>query len=131
MEAEERPPIDKVIHALTLRRTEDGWTGEMPTDVWGPVVFGGFVIAHAVIAATRDAPDGRRMHSLHAYFLKPVIGGKPIAYRVHTLREGRRLSSRLLEARQDGQIVLSMTCSFTADTDGYEYQPSRPPIAPG
>ena len=123
--------MGKVLQALTLRPTDNGWTGEMPGDLWGLVVFGGFVIAHAVLAATRDAPAGRRMHSLHAYFLKPVMGGKSIAYRVRTLREGRAFTSRLVEGSQEGQLVLSMMCSFTADTDGYEYQPSRVPLAPG
>ena len=122
--------VNKIVEGLNLRPTDTGWTGEMPTDVWGPVVFGGYVIAHAVSAATRDAPEGRRIHSLHAYFLRPVMGGKSIEYRVTTLREGRTLASRLIEATQDGKAVLSMTCSFTADRTGYEYQPPMPGAPP-
>jgi len=118
--------VGKIVEALRLRRTGEGWAGEMPADVWGQVVFGGFVIAHAVSAATRDAPEGRRLHSLHAYFLKPVVGGTAIEYRVRTLREGRTLASRLVDARQAGTPVLSMTCSFARDVDGYEYQPPMP-----
>ncbi|TMK53666.1 MAG: hypothetical protein E6G59_05185 [Actinobacteria bacterium] len=118
--------VGKIVEALRLRRTGEGWAGEMPADVWGQVVFGGFVIAHAVSAATRDAPEGRRLHSLHAYFLKPVVGRTAIEYRVRTLREGRTLASRLVDARQAGMPVLSMTCSFSRDVDGYEYQPPMP-----
>ena len=104
--------VSRVVEALRLRRQGDGWTGEMPADVWGQTVFGGFVIAHAVSVAAREAPERRRLHSLHAYFLKPVAGGKSIEYRVKTLREGRMFASRLVEASQNNKAVLSMTCSF-------------------
>jgi len=123
MTLERTSGVRETIEALRLRPAEGGWTGAMPANMWGPVVFGGFVIAHAVAAATQDAPKGRRLHSLHAYFLKPVTGGEAIDYRVRTLREGRTLVSRLLEASQDAKAVLSMACSFAADNDGYEYQP--------
>lgn len=96
------------------------WVADTP-DAFGDVVFGGIVISQAIMAATRNPPEGRRLHSLHAYFLRPVIGGSTVAFRVRTLREGRTLSSRRVEASQDGKPALDMTCSFTADTDGYVY----------
>ena len=118
------------IRALTVRRDGDGWSGEMPNNAWGPIVFGGFVIAHAVMAATHDAPEGRRVHSLHAYFLRPVVGGKAINYQVASLREGRTFTSRQLQASQDGKPALSMLCSFGADSDGYDYQAKMPDDVP-
>lgn len=117
--------VEDAVAALHVRPDRDGWTGHMP-EVWGPTVFGGFVVGQAVFAATRGAPDGRRMHSLHAYFLRPVLGGKPIFYRVESVRQGRTLALQRLEAEQDDQHVLTMNCSFTADADGYEYQASPP-----
>ena len=122
--------VQHAIDALSVRRDGDGWSGEMPADMWGATVFGGFVIAHAVVAATRDAPRGRRLHSLHAYFLRPVVSGQPINYQVVTLRDGRTLASRRLDATQDGKPVLSMLCSFGADRDGYEYQATVPDDVP-
>jgi len=122
--------VRDAVDAFTLRRDGDAWVGAMPANVWGPVVFGGFVIAHAAWAATRDAPDNRRLHSLHAYFLRPIIGGKAITYRVSTLREGRTLASRRLDASQDGKLALSMLCSFGTDSDGYDYQPRMPANLP-
>jgi len=115
--------VSEILDALALRRTDEGWLGTMPSNVWGSMVFGGFVIAQAVSAATQETLEGRRLHSLHAYFLKPVTGGSAIEYRVRTLREGRVLASRSVDARQDGKAVLSMTCSFAQDAPGYEYQP--------
>jgi acyl-CoA thioesterase II len=113
--------IAETIQSVTVRPQGEGWVGDAPT--WfGEYLFGGFVIAQAVHAATRTAPEGRRIHSLHAYFLRAVAAGPPLSYRVASLREGRSFATRHLEATQDGMPVLAMTCSFTADTDGYEYE---------
>jgi acyl-CoA thioesterase-2 len=115
--------LAETLDFLTVRSYDgagDTWVGEPPT--WfGDYLFGGFVIAQAIIAATRDAPEGRRLHSMHAYFLRPASAAQEISYRVRPLREGRTFTTRHLEASQGGKPVLDMSCSFTADTDGYVY----------
>jgi acyl-CoA thioesterase-2 len=104
------------------------WVGDAP-EWFGDYLFGGFVIAQAIMAVTRDAPDARRVHSLHAYFLRPVAAAKPVRYLVRPIKEGRSFTSRHLEASQDGKAVLDLTCSFATDTDGYEYDlPDRRPV---
>jgi acyl-CoA thioesterase-2 len=85
------------------------------------VLFGGLVISQAIAAVTRDAPADRRLHSVHLYFLRPVLASLPVSYVVRPLRDGRSFSSRRLEATQDGKPTLHLTASFTADGDGYEY----------
>lgn len=100
--------------------TDGEWVADAPA--WfGDYLFGGFVIAQAIVAATRDAPEGRRLHSLHAYFLRPVTAGKPVSYAVRSVREGRSFTTRHLDVAQDGKPVLDLSCSFTSDTDGYLY----------
>lgn len=115
--------LAETLEFLTVRPQGDGgdeWVGEAPA--WfGDYLFGGFVIAQAIIAATRNAPEGRRLHSLHAYFLRPVFATESIEYRVRPIREGRSFTSRHVEASQAGKPVLDLSCSFTADTDGYVY----------
>ena len=113
--------VAETLAYLTVRADGEGWIGETPP--WfGDYLFGGFVIAQAVHAATRRAPEGRRIHSLHAYFLRPVAAGPPVAYDVTPIRDGRTFASRRVEASQSGEPVLTMTCSFAADGDGYEYE---------
>ena len=114
--------IEETLDLLTLRPSGEGrWVGDAP-GWFGDVVFGGFVIAQAIAAATRDAPPGRRLNSLHAYFLRPVVASTPITYDVQDLRAGRKFTTRRLEASQAGKPTLEMTCSLTADTDdGYLY----------
>ncbi len=123
--------VDETIRFLTVRPDGERWIGDAPP--WfGAYLFGGVVIAQAVHAATHDAPDGKRIHSLHAYFLRPARATLPLHYRVTTLREGRTFATRSIEAEQDGSAVLSMTCSFSADTDGgYEYELRLGRDAPG
>jgi acyl-CoA thioesterase-2 len=129
-ELDGRRAVDDIVAALSVRRAGDGWAAQMPPDVWGPVVFGGFVIAQAVVAATRQAPEDRLLHSLHAYFLRPVAGGRPVSYRNVQLRNGKTMALRRLDAEQEGEHVLTMTCSFTADAEGYEYQATLPSDLP-
>jgi len=122
--------VQETIEFVTVRPDGDGWVGDAP-DWFGEVLFGGFVVSQAVHAATRTAPEGGRIHSLHGYFLRPVVAGLPLSYRAVPLREGRTFVMRRLEAVQDGKPVFSMMCSFTADTEGYEYQLPIDPDVPG
>jgi acyl-CoA thioesterase-2 len=120
--------VAETLQFLTVRPSPDDGevlVGEAP-QWFGEYLFGGFVIAQAIIAATRTAPAGRRLHSMHAYFLRPVSVAHAISYRVRPLRDGRSFATRHLEASQAGDAVLAMLCSFTADTDGYVYNlPAR------
>jgi acyl-CoA thioesterase-2 len=120
--------VAETIAYVTVRREGNHWIGDTPS--WfGDTLFGGFVVAQAVHAATRVAPEGRRIHSLHAYFLRPVAAGSPVAYDLEPIRDGRMFSSRRLDAYQNGRHVLTMTCSFTADSEGYEYElPAGAPV---
>jgi acyl-CoA thioesterase-2 len=115
--------LAEMLDFLTVRPVGDvgdGWVGEAP-EWFGGYLFGGFVVAQAIIAATRNPPESRRFHSMHAYFLRPVVAGRAIEYQVRPRREGRTFTMRHLEASQGGKPVLDMSCSFTADTEGYVY----------
>jgi acyl-CoA thioesterase-2 len=112
--------VADTIEHLTLEPSGDGWVGRTPA--WfGDVLFGGFVIAQAIAAVCVAAPKDRRLHSMHAYFLRPVLGSSTVSYQCEVLRDGRTFSSRSLRAEQDGKPVLAMSASFTADTQGYDY----------
>jgi acyl-CoA thioesterase-2 len=122
--------VAEMLELLTVRPgDEEGtWTGAMP-DWFGDYVFGGFIVGQAIAAATRHAPEGARLHSMHAYFLRPVRSA-PVDYRVRPIRDGRAFASRHLDATQEGKPVVTMMCSFTADTDGYVYDLPRSPDVP-
>ena len=120
--------LEETLAFLTVQSSAEGdgrLVAEPPT--WfGDYLFGGFVIAQAIIAATRNAPAESRLHSLHAYFLRPAVATAPMAYRVEPIREGRSFTTRHLVAEQRGKSVLEMSCSFTVDAVGYVYDlPAR------
>ena len=51
-------------------------------------VFGGQVLGQTIVAATRTVPDGRPVHSMHGYFLRPGDSTEPITFAVERLRVG-------------------------------------------
>ena len=90
-------------------------------------VFGGQVLAQGVVAAGRTVtgPDPevpRRLHSLHAYFMRPGDDTQPITFAVERMRDGRSFSTRRVHALQHGKPILSMSASFQDITSGIDHQ---------
>ena len=90
-------------------------------------LFGGQVAAQAVRAASLTVPDGRWLHSLHGYFLRPGDTERPTILHVDRDRDGRSFTARHVVARQNGDAIFSMLASFHLDEEGGEHQESPPP----
>lgn len=118
--------IDDFLALLRHESRDGAWVGRTPEN-YGPVVFGGIGLAVTIAAACRDAPEGSRLHSLHAHFLRPVRGGAEIAFRTDVAKAGRSFCIHQVTATQQDKAVITMTCSFTSDTDGYLYDLSGIP----
>ena len=118
-----------LVAALRVQESGSGFEGVAP-GWWGPYLFGGFIVGQAVFAAALTVPRDRRIHSLHAYFLLPVQAERPLCHRVTTVRDGRTFSQRRLELEQDGQVVFTMTCSFTSAIAEPVYQLPLDPDVP-
>lgn len=97
---------------MRVEPVEGGFEGRAP-DWFGPTLFGGFLLGQAVYATGLTVPEDRRIHSLHAYFLRPGKAGPPLRHTVSTVRDGRAFAVRRLETVQDGKTVFEMACSFT------------------
>jgi acyl-CoA thioesterase-2 len=92
----------------------------------GDRVYGGQVLAQALLACGRTVAENRAPHSLHAYFLRAGTIHKPIEFIVENLHDGGSFSARRVRAMQDGAAILSATASFQLDQGGYEAFPARP-----
>jgi acyl-CoA thioesterase-2 len=92
-------------------------------------VFGGQVLAQALVAAQRTVPDGRACHSFHAYFLRPGDPKVPILYEVDRSRDGASFSARRVVAIQHGAQIFILAASFQEAQDGFEHQ-AQMPIVP-
>ena len=95
-------------------------------------VFGGQVLAQGVVASGRTvrAVEGgadRRLHSIHAYFMRPGDDTQPITFSVERMRDGRSFSTRRVHAIQHGKPILSMSASFQTPDHGMDHQDPMPP----
>ncbi|HVV95494.1 MAG TPA: acyl-CoA thioesterase II [Hyphomicrobiales bacterium] len=91
-------------------------------------VFGGQVIAQALTAAMRTV-EGRRAHSLHAYFLLMGDPSIPILYEVDRIRDGKSFTTRRVVAIQHGAAIFSMSVSFQVEEAGrWEHQVPMPAV---
>jgi acyl-CoA thioesterase-2 len=92
-------------------------------------LFGGLVLAQAAIAAGRTVEE-RRLHSLHAYFLRPGRADTPIEYDVERTRDGRTFVSRRVLAHQGAEPICDISMSFARDEEGIAHQDPMPPAPP-
>lgn len=112
---------------LLLERTGDT-TFRCPRGEQNPNgrVYGGQLMGQAVAAALHTvAEDERRTTSLQLTFLSGTRPDEPIDFAVTRLQDGKRVSTRHIEAVQSGRAVMSATVSFHApspgdETDGHE-----------
>jgi acyl-CoA thioesterase-2 len=91
-------------------------------------VFGGQVIAQALMAAARSADPDRLPHSLHAYFMRPGDEQIPIIYRVNRDLDGGSFSTRRVVAFQKGEPILNMAASFQKLEKGLTHQFDMPDV---
>lgn len=128
-------PIGDLIDVLELLRGgPNEFIGRSQPQPHGRV-FGGQVLAQALVAAGRtveDLPDAdanpRPMHSMHAYFLRPGDATRPIRFAVERLRDGRSFSARRVHAFQDEQPILSLAASFQTVDEGLDHQDQMPDV---
>ena len=93
-------------------------------------VFGGQVLAQALVAARRTVDEPREAHSLHGYFILPGDLAVPIVYFVDRLRDGSSFSTRQVTAIQHGRAIFNLSASFQIAEGGYEHQTPMPDVPP-
>jgi acyl-CoA thioesterase-2 len=91
-------------------------------------VFGGQVVAQALLAAGRTVSGNRLPHSMHGYFLRAGDVREPIGFAVERLRDGRSFTARRTHALQGGVPILSMIASFQEEQEGFEYADAMPTV---
>ena len=102
-----------------------------------PRTFGGQVLAQALVAAQRTV-EGKQLHSVHGYFLRPGDITKPLYYASQRLNDGRSFATRRVQAFQESgdapefepgaevyenpQAIFSAIASFQVPAAGVEHQ---------
>ncbi|MEV5411689.1 acyl-CoA thioesterase II [Thermopolyspora sp. NPDC052614] len=122
--------LKEVLDLLDLEQIElDIYRGRSPAERIQRV-FGGQVAAQALVAAGRTVPEGRQVHSLHAYFIRPGDPSVPIVYNVDRTRDGRSFTTRRITAIQHGKAIFTMSASFHIPEGGPGHQASVMPEVP-
>jgi acyl-CoA thioesterase-2 len=122
--------VDELIELLDLEEIEADLFRARQPDSSLQRVFGGQVLAQALMAAARTAPVIRVVHSLHGYFLRPGRTDVPIVYDVESVRDGGSFSSRRVVARQAGSVIFYLSASFHELEDGFEHADPVPADVP-
>ena len=99
-------------------------------DIGSGRVYGGQVLAQALVAAGRTVEPGRLAHSLHSYFILPGDHSAPIVYFVERLRDGKSFTTRRVTAIQHGRAIFEMSASFQVTEPGIEHQTGLPDVPP-
>jgi acyl-CoA thioesterase-2 len=121
--------FEELLSLMELERLEDNLFRGVSRDIGTERVFGGQVLAQALLAASFTVED-RQAHSLHAYFLRAGDHKAPIVYSVDRSRDGRSFSARRVVAIQHGRPIFTLAASFQVDEEGLEHQFEIPDVPP-
>lgn len=89
----------------------DVFVGTGPTYPWGGL-YGGQIVAQALVAAGRSVEEALDAHSVRAYFIRRGDQHEPVRYEVDRIRNGRSFCTRRVVARQSGGAILNLEASF-------------------
>ncbi|MBZ6378125.1 acyl-CoA thioesterase II [Pacificimonas flava] len=118
----------ELVDILDLERIDENlFRGQNSPDATFRL-FGGQVIAQALVAAQRTVGTERPAHSLHAYFMRPGAIDVPVIYQVERDRDGSSFSTRRVIAIQNGKPIFNMAASFQIVEDGYEHRFDMPDV---
>ncbi|WP_194818488.1 acyl-CoA thioesterase II [Nocardia sp. XZ_19_385] len=95
-----------------------------------PKAYGGDLVAAAAAAAMRTVTDGKTMHSMHSYFLRPADIGADVRYEVELLRDGRGYSTRQVRGYQNGKPVYVCLANFAAGEPSGTFQTELTEVVP-
>jgi acyl-CoA thioesterase-2 len=124
------PHLHDLLQALALEPIEQNlFRGHHPPGSEGRL-FGGQIMAQALIAAGRTVPQERAVHSLHGYFLRPGRTELPVLFTVDRIRDGTSFTTRRVVAVQHGKAIFEMSASFQVIESGLEHQFDMPPLVP-
>ncbi|KPF77605.1 hypothetical protein IP88_05725 [alpha proteobacterium AAP81b] len=118
--------VPRLLALLDVEPLElDLFRGQSTKEGWQRV-YGGQVVAQALMAATKTVDAMRLCHSLHGYFIRPGDPGAPIVYQVMRDRDGQSFTTRRVVAIQHGRPIFNLAASFQVAEDGLSHAFARP-----
>ncbi|MEU9967402.1 acyl-CoA thioesterase [Streptomyces malaysiensis] len=130
------PPTSAVLtDAITLKPARPdhfdlAFTATTQPCPW-PKAYGGDLVAQAAAAAMRSVSDGKSLHSMHSYFLRPADIGAEVRYEVEVVRDGRGYSTRQVRGYQNGKPLYVCLAGFAAGEAGAAFHTAFDEDVPG
>jgi acyl-CoA thioesterase II len=123
--------LDELLQALDLEPLgDDRFRASSQTSLLADRIFGGQLVAQALLAASRTVAD-KVPNSLHAYFVEAGTPDAPLELAVDPVRDGRSIATRRVTITQRERLVLSSMISFHAGpTSPRVAEPAPPAPAP-
>lgn len=109
--------LEPIEHNIYRGQNRDIGTGRL---------YGGQVLAQALVAAQRTVQEGRPVHSMHGYFILAGDLDVPVVYFVDRLRDGGSFSTRRVTAIQHGNAIFTLSASFHSPEEGMEHDAAMP-----
>jgi acyl-CoA thioesterase-2 len=120
--------LQELLDQLNLEQIEGNYfRGVSPVDRTTRV-YGGHVMAQALMAGLNTVGTDRLCHSFHAYFLLGGDPKAPILYEVDRSRDGGSFTTRRIVAIQHGKPIFHMEASFHVEEEGWEHQFPMPDL---
>jgi len=121
--------IQDLIQRLDLEVLEHNIFRGYSRDIGTGRIYGGQVLAQALVAAQRTVDDDRPIHSMHGYFILPGQLETPVVYFVDRLRDGGSFTTRRVTAIQNGNAIFNLSASFhAAEEPSLEHQSAMPDV---
>ena len=130
MSEAKKDAVSKLVALLDIERLDELLFRGQCGSVGLRRVFGGQVLAQALVAGLRSVGQERSVHSLHGYFILPGELGHPIIYEVENLRDGGSFSTRRIKAIQHGKVIFVMVASFHRSEEGLDHGAVMPDVPP-
>ncbi|MEU5924530.1 acyl-CoA thioesterase [Streptomyces antimycoticus] len=130
------PPTSAVFTAaVTLKPAQPehfdlAFTATTQPCPW-PKAYGGDLVAQAAAAAMRSVTEGKSLHSMHSYFLRPADIGAEVRYEVEVVRDGRGYSTRQVRGYQNGKPLYVCLAGFAAGEAGAAFDAAFADDVPG
>ncbi|CAO5239823.1 acyl-CoA thioesterase [Frankia sp. AgKG'84/4] len=125
--------LDAMLGVLALSRLGENRYQAENLSLGGPVVFGGQILAQAIVAAASGL-DGLSVTTLHTVFARAATGAKPLEIDVVPIHRGRSFASATVTFRQGERVCAQATALLSAEAPDLirhgDTWASAPPSAP-
>ena len=122
----DRELVDNMLDLFTLDQTAATLFEARARDTPPRPLFGGQIVAQALCAASATVSSERKVHSLHAYYVRAGSTDLTTRFEVTADSDGRAASFRRVQAFQGDRLLLTCGMAFQDPVTGASSQAPGP-----